>query len=201
MKDRLILTTVFISFVLATLVSGCGNGTENPIANFEPSSDEPIPIISWDEVWKAKFGDMSIAQTAPVGTSWLTVCSMASSWLGVPYKWGGNDRNGIDCSHLVYQVYKSSGAEYRNYLTVSGIKQSKFIVEVANPSPGDLLLFRDKFDGFDHVGIYLWDKYFIHASLAAGKVVVDNIDRSPYYPRGFWVNHKPYSARWILGLA
>jgi cell wall-associated NlpC family hydrolase len=101
----------------------------------------------------------------------------------------------------VYQVYRNSRAAYGSYLTVAMIKQSPYFAEVTYPSPGDLILFRKKIGGYEHVGIYLWHGYFIHASYGAGKVVIDHIDNSPYYGQGFWRQYQPYFVRWMLGIA
>ncbi len=146
---------------------------------------------------------VTLGSAAPVGTSETKIVNCAYGWLGVPYVWGGNSVNGVDCSHLVYQVYRQGGAYYPNYLTVAGIKSSKFFVKTTSPRPGDLILWEQNVGAYDfarHVGIYLWNGQFIHASGAAGKVVQDNMYNSKYYPNGIIIQAKPYYVRWNLGM-
>jgi cell wall-associated NlpC family hydrolase len=52
-----------------------------------------------------------LGAAAPVGISESVVVKAAKKWIGVESLHGGNDRSGIDCSHLVYQVYKKVGAK------------------------------------------------------------------------------------------
>jgi cell wall-associated NlpC family hydrolase len=94
----------------------------------------------------------------------------ADRWLGVKYRKGGLDRNGIDCSGLAAQMY----------LAVTGIAlprstqdQSRCgnLVSRTDLRPGDLIFFvalKDK--QVDHVGIYLGDAKFVHASYSKGVV-------------------------------
>ena len=106
----------------------------------------------------------------------------ADRWLGVKYRKGGWDRNGIDCSGLAAQMY----------LAVMGIAlprtaqdQSRCgnLVFRTDLRPGDLLFFitlKDK--QVDHVGIYLGDAKFVHASPSKG-VVVSSLLQDYYVQR------------------
>ena len=114
-----------------------------------------------------------------VNTGQSNLWQVAQSWLNVPYKYGGMDRNGIDCSAL-------SGILYRQ---VYGIKlprtardQMQGGTYVRQPwlKEGDLLFFRDDRGSFqDHVGVFLGDGKFIHASSSQGVTISDLF--SPYY--------------------
>jgi cell wall-associated NlpC family hydrolase len=137
-------------------------------------------------------------EAAPNGIPEYVVVSKAYSWLGVPYKYGGTGRKGIDCSWLVYRVYSEAGSPYGahySYRNVENIRKAS--QAVYSPRPGDLILFQEK-SGPDkgkwtHVGIYIgqvyrngrWDICFIHASAIAGKVVQDYLYDSPYYGKGY----------------
>ena len=106
----------------------------------------------------------------------------ADRWLGVRYRKGGLDRNGIDCSGLAAQMY----------LAVTGIAlprstqdQSRCgnLVSRTELRPGDLIFFvalKDK--QVDHVGIYLGDAKFVHASYSKG-VVVSSLLQDYYVQR------------------
>jgi len=92
-------------------------------------------------------------------------------WAGTPYKFGGQDKNGIDCSGLVQlleqQVYAVNLPRI-TYQQVAVIKR-KYEEELKE---GDLVFF--DFDGkqFSHVGVYLQNGYIVHASSTRGVVVV-----------------------------
>ena len=73
---------------------------------------------------------------------------------------GGNDRSGIDCSHLVYQVYKQVRAKSIVFQTVPNMKRNLNYVNVSSPSPGDVIFWEKdvikndkKYWLSDHVGI------------------------------------------------
>lgn len=124
------------------------------------------------------------AETAALAPQSQALLSAAHTWLGVPYKYGGNDRKGVDCSGLVLQVYKDAlgiplprnSAEQRNYCTA--IAKGSLI-------PGDLIFFatgRDK-KRVSHVGIFIGDNLMIHASSSQG-VILSDIN-SQYYTRTY----------------
>jgi probable lipoprotein NlpC len=106
-------------------------------------------------------------------------------WMGVPYKFGGQDKDGVDCSGLsqlleqeVYAVNipRTTGQQVIN------IKR-KYEEELKE---GDLVFF--DFDGkqFSHVGIYLQNGYVVHASSKKGVMIVRLHDPSlyKYFSRG-----------------
>lgn len=95
------------------------------------------------------------------------VVAEAGEWLGVPYRWGGNTRAGVDCSGLTVAVYKTVGV---NLPRVSAAQQQTGIRRTrATAQPGDLVFF-----GFPahHVGIYLGANAIRHAP-HTGAVVRD----------------------------
>lgn len=92
-------------------------------------------------------------------------------WTGTPYKFGGLDKDGIDCSGLALlleqQVYGITIPRI-TYQQVAVIKR-KYEEELKE---GDLVFF--DFDGkpFSHVGIYLQNGYIVHASSTKGVMIV-----------------------------
>ncbi|MDB5004722.1 MAG: NlpC/P60 family protein [Mucilaginibacter sp.] len=92
-------------------------------------------------------------------------------WTGVPYKFGGLDKDGVDCSGLTLlleqQVYGINLPRI-TYQQVAIIKR-KYEDELKE---GDLVFF--DFDGkqYSHVGVYLQNGYIVHASSTKGVIVV-----------------------------
>jgi hypothetical protein len=99
-------------------------------------------------------------------------------YLGVPYEYGGNDRNGIDCSGLSCQVYKSAT---KTLLPRSAREQYGAGRPVANEELqfGDLVFFNTTGRVPSHVGIYIEDDVFAHASVTRG-VTFSSLE-STYY--------------------
>lgn len=104
----------------------------------------------------------------------------AISWIGVPYKYGGNDRNGVDCSGLVLQVYDKI-ADIK--LPRNSAKQAEFCkrIKKEDVKDGDLVFFATGKDPgiVSHVGIMIDEDRFIHSSTSRG-VVVSRVS-SDYY--------------------
>jgi len=104
------------------------------------------------------------------------IIEYAKQFLGVKYVYGGSTPNGFDCSGFTQYVFKKFGIklprtaiEYAN----AGTKVSR-----ENLKPGDLLLF-DVNDSYriGHVGIYIGNDKFIHASSTKGKVVIATLSK------------------------
>ena len=107
------------------------------------------------------------------------ITSLAKTKLGKKYVWGASgNKNTYDCSSFVKYVYKKNGIE----LPRTSINQSKVgkYVKRDELQKGDLIFFdtSKRRKGYvNHVGIYLGDNKFIHASSAKKKVVVSNLSK------------------------
>lgn len=102
--------------------------------------------------------------------------------LGIPYKFGANSPKSTDCSGYVQRVFSFLGMR----LPRSAREQYKVGAEVEKDklSVGDLVFFRTYAPFPSHVGIYLGDNLFVHASALARKVTIDNLN-TPYYIKRF----------------
>lgn len=109
-----------------------------------------------------------------------------ASWLGVPYKYGGDDRSGIDCSAFVGAIYNEV---YKVTLrrTTNDMLRDVTLVAKRDLQEGDLLFFTNSKGKVAHVGIYLKDNLFAHASTSNGVSVSrlsDNYWQSHFYKGG-----------------
>ena len=107
---------------------------------------------------------------------------VARRMLEVPYRFGGTTLWGLDCSGFVQKTFafldlelpRTAREQFRE-----GLKVSK-----ADLSPGDLVFFRTYAKFPSHVGIYLGDNRFIHASSHDREVTIDSLDQ-PYYMKHY----------------
>lgn len=108
-------------------------------------------------------------------------------WIGVPYKYGGNSKSGIDCSGLVVQIYNNVYAKklYRTSYEIYEKNCKK--ISVNELKEGDLLFFNTskKKNRINHVGLYLQKDKFVHTSTRKGVIISDLKDL--YYKNCFIV--------------
>lgn len=125
--------------------------------------------------------DYAIARQKQYGTDYLreALVKTAQDFIGVPYLWGGtSSEKGFDCSGLTMTVYQLNGLN----LPRNSARQYKFGAPVENIrdlQKGDLVFFSLKQKSkVSHVGVYMGDGYFIHAS-SQGKIIrVDSLSAS-----------------------
>lgn len=113
----------------------------------------------------------------------------SAKWLGVPYKYGGNTKSGVDCSGLTTAIYKTVYNKNLHRRSADQYIEDCRNVSRTGLSSGDLVFFVTSGDSksaknINHVGIYLKGSKFIHASSSRG-VVVDDLN-STYYVQ-HWV--------------
>lgn len=109
--------------------------------------------------------------------------SEATRWLGVPYRYAGNDMNGVDCSGLTSQVYLKS---LKVKMPRNSREQQRWclVVEKNELIPGDLVFFATGSDKnrVSHVGIYIGNGDIIHASSSRG-VIISSLNEKYYLTR------------------
>ena len=116
------------------------------------------------------------------GVSYIagTIVAAATDYIGVPYVFGGTSPYGFDCSGYVQYVFAKSG--------ISLPRTADVQYEVGTPISttdlvsGDLVFFSTYTYGASHVGIYVGDGRFIHASSSRG-VTIDSLGSS------YWSSH------------
>jgi len=120
-----------------------------------------------------------VGPAAPSEAAGRPLLDLALAYRGVPYRWGGADRDGLDCSGLIVRAVADAG--HRAPHSAASLYRLGEPVAADDLRPGDLVFFRDTYKpGISHVGLHLEGSRFVHASSAAGKVTVGDLNR-PYY--------------------
>ncbi|MGA9164179.1 MAG: C40 family peptidase [Thiobacillus sp.] len=122
-----------------------------------------------------------LAHAAHAGTPPEDISLYAISLVGSPYHPGGSSpATGLDCSGFVSHVFKQTAGILLPH-------DSRAISETTQPlapaalQPGDLVFFNTLNRAFSHVGIYLGDDRFVHAtSSRTGAVMISNLN-DPYW--------------------
>jgi murein DD-endopeptidase / murein LD-carboxypeptidase len=104
------------------------------------------------------------------------------SWYGTRYVFGGTTHRGVDCSSLMQHLYKGT---YKLEIPRTAITQYRATQRITQDElkEGDLIFFHTTRSGISHVGFYLGNRYFVHASSSRG-VVISNLDES-YYTKAY----------------
>jgi probable lipoprotein NlpC len=151
---------IYLLFVLVLLISSCGS---------RRSTVKPNPNA-------AKIAD------AMAHLKSRKLYNFITDWTGVKYRLGGLDKSGIDCSGFALLLQKDI---YGNVLPRRSRDQAETVKEkdVDGLKEGDLIFFSFGGGAVDHVGVYLNDHYFVHASTTRG-VIVDDLS-IPAYQKAF----------------
>lgn len=156
MKTKHLLFTIFIIFIF----SACSNTSNN------------LPIQS-----------ASLLNTMmQMNEKNSKLFKFYSQWKGVRYKYGGNSKNGIDCSAFIQRAYNIS---YNIKIPRTTKYQSKIGREVRKSQlkTGDLVFFKTGYNS-RHVGIYTNNGNFMHASTKKG-VIISSLE-NVYYKKHYW---------------
>ena len=129
-----------------------------PVTAATPATSAPVPAPT-------------PAPTEPSTNNKATaIINTAKQYLGVKYVWGGTSSSGFDCSGLVQHVFASHG------ITLPRVSRDQYLignnVDFNNLQPADLVFFSLNGDKVvNHLGIYIGDGQFIHASSSKGVVI------------------------------
>jgi peptidoglycan endopeptidase LytE len=107
---------------------------------------------------------------------------VVKNFLGVPYRLGGSTLKGIDCSAFVKKIYEIFNVQLPRTVREQFLFGRK--VEENELEEGDLVFFKTRRANNAHVGIYIGDNQFVHASSRNREVKVDNL-RTPYFNQRF----------------
>ena len=108
-----------------------------------------------------------------------------AEWIGTPYRYGGTTKEGVDCSAFVGHIYKEVYG-IRLHRVADDMRKDFTLVSRSELSEGDVVFFTNSKGRVSHVGIYLKEGLFAHASTSRGVIVSRLDDRywSAHFYRG-----------------
>jgi lipoprotein Spr len=173
-------TVLFIALLFSVLATQAQTKTVPT-----PTQDKPD-----DQESLAKDYLSQIMHVAVSATSNMKLFDFVYEWIGTPYRFGGGTKKGIDCSGFTKQLYSQ-------VFNVDIKRNSRDIFSMVSPvkkdelKEGDLVFFKIHSRSISHVGIYLGNNRFAHAS--SHGVAVSSLDDS-YYSRYFYKGGRVLSA-------
>ncbi len=162
-----------------------GGGSNNVKLTQKKQVYKPVRLGTIDELETADDRSESIAEISKRLKQNQSLYSFIEEWYGVPYRFGGTNKSGIDCSAFVRQLY---GDVYNKGLLRTSIEQFATALYLRRDElkEGDLVFFKIHGRRISHVGVYLYEGKFVHASVSQGVVISDLADAywTRYYAGG-----------------
>lgn len=144
------------------------------------TADGIVGLSTWESLKNFR-GASSISRGRGNSRKAQILLNMARQYVGVPYVWAGRSPSGFDCSGFIYYVFDQLG--YGLPRMADGQFEVGIPVSRNSLEPGDLVFFETYEPGPSHVGIYIGNDQFIHASSGAGHVTVTPLNKTYYRDR------------------
>jgi murein DD-endopeptidase / murein LD-carboxypeptidase len=135
-------------------------------------------ILENAQLWQFKYAQLLDVPVETVLNSALY--SFIDDWWGTPYRMGGKDKTGIDCSGFANTLLSTVFKETANGTSLELFQKTKRL-SAAQRKEGDLVFFKISGKKVSHVGIYLDNDHFVHASTSAGVMISDL--NEPYWKK------------------
>ncbi len=168
----------FVSYltIIIFIIGGCSKKAYNtlPDKTLNETDSKVTKKVLLSESERNKIA--SIVEVAPKKIVNDKLYALIYKWLRVPYLYGGEDKNGIDCSAMTKEVFnevynielpRTSDQMFWSK-NVNRFKKKRFLIE------GDLVFFRiDKEKTISHVGVYLQNNKFFSSNVSGGVQIAD----------------------------
>lgn len=160
-----------------------GAYTSQDIFSYVDKHIDELDDSQLQQLWTAYITEGEVPQYTEAGIEKRSIADAFMYWMGTPYRFGGISEKGIDCSAFVREVFRSAG-----FMELPRTAREQYkvgeVIEREDLEFGDLIFFKtSSYARITHVGIYLSDDLFVHASSRQG-VTVSSLNSS-YYSRRF----------------
>ncbi len=134
----------------------------------ESPHTEAVPPVTDSQPAAMRYGD--------------EIALRAIALVGKPYRYGGADLQGFDCSGMVYFIHQALGIEVPR--TAAEQQRAALSVDKSALQPGDLLFFKTtRTARVSHVGVYVGENRFVHAPQSGKLIELRTLDDQYYGPR------------------
>ena len=161
-------------------VSETKPSSKNEVTPLKPESTVKSPAVELTFPLQFKYSILLNVPVEELGDE--KTISFIEEWYGTKYRYGGNDKTGVDCS-----AFTKCFIDHLYSINIPRTSVDQYIhskrVKKENLQQGDLVFFRTTKKSISHVGIYLQNNKFVHASTSYG-VVISDLDED-YYARRF----------------
>jgi len=183
---------LYAAIIVLVLVTSCGSAKKSttpdvankapqaspnrkPVAASNPGAHHAQKLSKPLRKRELKQKYASILKTTPGKIKNRRLYYFIDDWYGVTYKWGGNTQSGVDCSGLVCQLYKDVYGVKVKRTVATQHQETRNFKRMRRLREGDFVYFRTEGNKLNHVGIYLRNGYFVHASQSKG-VAINNLE-------------------------
>lgn len=159
------------------------------LKTIKPALAAPNSLLMLEQSSNLEFKYSNIMDKAVETVRNLPLFNFIDEWYSTKYKYGGTTKKGIDCSSFTNQLINKV---YGIVLPRTARQQYAASIPVSDNSlkEGDLVFFNTT-GGISHVGIYLVNRLFVHASSSKG-VVISSLD-DPYFSKRYVGAGRPAS--------
>ena len=175
----------FMEHVVIDNSADVTNTTTTSTKKYKVENNTAARIVPEEETAESKqIAKQNIEKGKNKGNT--SLYNFIEDWYGIKYKFGGTDRTGIDCSAFVRTLHTEVYGSRLKRTSVEQFEETDYISHQKNLKEGDLVFFKIRSKNISHVGVYLEDGLFIHASRSKGVVISDLADAywSRYYVGG-----------------
>lgn len=144
------------------------------------------PVINVEEIKLAEKLSIDLSMNIELPEDNLSLYSFIDDWIGTRYRFGGTTKKGTDCSGFVYRLYQEVYKMDVGRQSSADLMSKTKRINKSNLREGDMVFFNinNRRGGrASHVGVYLKDNKFIHATTRRGVIISDL--NEPYYKRTY----------------
>jgi hypothetical protein len=174
----------FVQPSLTQKVSGSPKYLDNlsingPERSLSLSSSRPLDVRSGaidpanGKTLKSKYA--ALLNVLPEAIGNLSLYRFIDEWYGVRYRLGGTDKAGIDCSAFMQKLYQQVFGMNLLRTAMDQFTMANVIWNRGQCKEGDLVFFNIKSSRISHVGLYLMNNFFVHASSSHG-IMISSLD-------------------------
>lgn len=183
LRNITFLRLIFVVAIITILLASCkGRKEVTSTASVTPKNENASNSVNpANAVLINKFSVQLGVNSKEIKN--IKLYSFIDEWYAVPYKYAGCDKQGVDCSCLASNLYASVYGQKISRAS-RDIYTSCQELELSELKEGDFVFFKIESKNVSHVGVYLQNNKFVHASTKKG-VIINDLNEA-YYKKYFY---------------